>query len=277
MIFHRNILSISSHRTYYPKSRRVSSCTSFTDGAKGSITVEASLVVPLFFLAIVSLFYMMEVMAVRTAVRSGMQYAAKKASEQSYLLPAVTPQSLQRDIVKSVGDSRLNRSIVAGGSEGIRCEASSMSAVTGILDLRISYDILLPIPLFEVPPVKMEERMRVKGWTGYIRTGFGGADDTTVYITETGMVYHVDYHCTYLELSIKMVPVSALPKLRNEGQGKYYACGQCVKGKPSGNVYITDTGDHYHSSLGCSGLKRTVYAVPLAEAAGKGVCRRCGK
>ena len=97
-----------------------------------------------------------------------------------------------------------------------------------------------------------------------------------MYVTETGMVYHRDYHCTYLELSIRMVPASALDGLRNESQGKYYPCSSCVHGEVHGLAYVTDYGEKYHSSLNCSGLKRTVYAVPLSEAVGKGACSKCG-
>ena len=54
-----------------------------------------------------------------------------------------------------------------------------------------------------------------------------------MYVTETGMVYHRDYHCTYLELSIQMVPASALDGLRNASQGKYYPCSSCrARGSP---------------------------------------------
>ncbi|MCQ2507536.1 MAG: pilus assembly protein, partial [Dorea sp.] len=42
-------------------------------------------------------------------------------------------------------------------------------------------------------------------------------------------------------------------------------------------VYVTDYGDRYHSSLSCSGLKRTVYSVPKSEAIGKGACSKCAK
>ena len=90
------------------------------------------------------------------------------------------------------------------------------------------------------------------------------------------LVYHRDYHCTHLELSIHMVLQSEIESLRNEGGGKYHPCQHCIKGA-GGGVYITDTGDRYHSSLSCSGLKRTIYAVPLSEVAGKGACSRCGK
>ena len=110
---------------------------------------------------------------------------------------------------------------------------------------------------------------------GYVRSGFGQEDEETVYITETGMVYHRDYHCNYLELSIRMVPYSEVNGLRNESQGKYYACEGCVHGGAAVGVYVTDYGDRYHNSLSCSGLKRTVYAVSLSEAVGKGACSKC--
>lgn len=57
-------------------SERVSVFTS----RKGSITVEVAIAVPIFFLAVVCLLYLMEMMAVQTAVRSGLQYAGKKGS-----------------------------------------------------------------------------------------------------------------------------------------------------------------------------------------------------
>lgn len=243
----------------------------------GSITVEAALAVPLFFFAVLALLYMMEVMAVRTYIRSGMQYAGKKAAEEAYVKRIITPGQLESDIVEAVGSARLNRSIVENGSGGIHCEQSRMSSGTAILDIRVTYAVRLPIPVFPVPPVPMEEAMRLKGWTGYERGGFSGSDDKTVYTTETGVVYHLDYHCTYLELSIRMVSAESVEDLRNESQGKYYACERCTHGHSSGGVYITDYGDRYHTSLSCSGLKRTIYAVPLSEAAGKGVCSKCGK
>ena len=267
----------SYHRQFLQRflnSKRASFCLS---DRRGVITVEAALTVPLFFLAVLALFYMLEVMSIRTTIRSGMQYAAKEAAENIYVNPVVTPGSLEADIVSSIGGGRLERSIVVNGSGGIHCEKSRMSAVTGILELRVTYQIRLPIPMFAAAPVNMEESMRMKGWNGYVRAGFGQEDDETVYITENGMVYHRDYHCNYLELSIRMVPYSSVDGLRNESQGKYHACERCVHGGAAGEVYVTDYGDRYHNSLSCSGLKRTVYAVPLTEAVGKGACSKCSR
>ena len=167
------------------------------------------------------------------------------------------------------------RSIVEGGSSGIDCSRSRMSVRTGIGELSAVYQVRIPVPLFQIPLVRYEETMRIKGWTGYERAGFGGEDDETVYITETGLVYHKDYHCTHLDLSIRMASGEEVSSLRNESGGKYYACEHCGGGS-GGAVYITLYGDRYHSSLSCSGLKRTVYAVPLSEAVGKGACSKCG-
>ncbi len=242
---------------------------------KGSITVEAALAVPLFFLAVVSLFYLMEIMAVRTSIRAGLQSAGKQAMQEACFVTAVQPLELEQDIVHAVGPERLERSIVAGGSSGIHCEKSYLSPLTGIGELTVSYQIRLPIPVFRVSPVSYEESMRIKAWTGYEKAAFGTEREETVYITENGIVYHRDYHCTHLDLSIHMVQASEVDSLRNVSGGKYRPCEKCMHGA-AGGVYITDTGDRYHSSLSCGGLKRVVYAVPISEAAGKGACSRCG-
>lgn len=242
---------------------------------KASMTIEAAAAIPIFFLAVLCLFYFMEIMAIRTSVRTGLQAAGKRAMQEAYMLPAVTPAGLEKDVIHAIGAERLERSIVEGGSAGIHCEGSFLSPTTGIGTIRAKYKIRLPIPMFGVPPVAYEESMRIKAWTGYEKETFGKEDEETVYITETGIVYHRDYHCTHLDLSVHMAQASDIGSLRNESGGKYYACEHCGGGG-LGSVYITDTGDRYHGSLSCSGLKRTIYAVPISEAIGKGACSRCG-
>ena len=151
-----------------------------------------------------------------------------------------------------------------------------MSARTGIGKLTTEYQVVIPVPLFGIAPVKCSEKMKIKAWSGYEREGWMDTGNDTVYVTETGLVYHKDYHCSHLDLSIRMTHLELVEGLRNENGGKYYPCEHCVKGN-GGNIYITNSGDRYHSSLSCSGLKRTIYAIPISEAAGKGACSRCGQ
>ena len=228
------------------------------DRQKGSVTAEAAVAVPVFFLAVVTMLYLLEMMAVHTAVRSGLQYAGKKAAKESCVTQMLMPSRIENDLVYAVGEERLGRSIVRGGSSGIDCSRSKMSARTGIGKLTTEYQVVIPVPLFGIAPVKCSETMKIKAWSGYEREGW------------------MDYHCSHLDLSIRMTHLELVEGLRNENGGKYYPCEHCVKGN-GGNIYITNSGDRYHSSLSCSGLKRTIYAIPISEAAGKGACSRCGQ
>ncbi len=265
----------SSPLIYSTKSGRASVFASF----KGSVTVEAAFAVPIFFFAVVCLLYLMEMMSIQTAIRSGLQEAGKNMAQEASVLTKIVPftiqSQVQEDVVNSVGVERLDRSIIQNGSNGINCEGTYMTPSTGIAKLSVTYQVKIPVPFFGIPLVTCQETMQVKAWTGYTNTIFGGESDETVYVTETGVVYHKDYHCTHLDLSIHMVSAGEVEELRNEDGGKYYPCERC--GRAGGNVYITDTGNRYHSSISCSGLKRTIYAVPLSEVIGKGACSRCGR
>lgn len=241
---------------------------------KASVTIEAALAVPVFFFAVVCIAYLLEIQAIQTTVRSGAQYACKKVAKEAYLLPVVMPGSLESDMVEAIGSERLNRSIIVGGSTGLDCHESRMSPKTAVLDFVVSYKVKIPILMFGIAPLSYRHEMKVKGWTGYEKTGFVNENEKTVYVTETGLVYHKNYRCTYLDLSIRMVDSGQISDLRNESQGKYKPCERC--GGPGSSVYITNTGDRYHGSLSCSGLKRSVYAIPITEALGKNACSRCG-
>ena len=91
----RHMMNYSVNPSYHntktneqTENQRTSFCLLAT---KGSITIEAAFAIPLFFLAVLALFYMMEVMSIRTSVRNGMQYAAKRAAEDCYLTQMVSP------------------------------------------------------------------------------------------------------------------------------------------------------------------------------------------
>lgn len=280
--FHRTQILYSQPHL---NTKRVSSCISGKSRGnmiqkqkvEGSITIETALILPFFFLAVICILYMMEVMAIRTSIRSGMQYAAKKVAEETYLKPVISISNLENEIVQAIGAERLDRSVVVGGSGGLHCDESRMSLVTGVLEVQVEYAVKLPVPAISSISVPMEESIKAKGWNGYTRAGFYYESDETVYVTETGMVYHKDLSCNYLDLSIRSVPADSVESLRNMSEGKYHACENCAGKGSSGNVYITNYGDCYHQSLQCSGLKRTVYAIPLSEAIGKGACTKCGR
>ena len=278
----RNDLFSPSQPIYHSESERVSLSTSkrlfklFRNKSNGSVTVEAAIAVPIFFLAVVTLMYLLEMMAVHTAVRSGLQYAGKKAVKETCITQMLRPSQVENDVVQAIGESRIDRSIISGGSGGIDCSGSRMSVRTGIGKLSAEYRVKIPVPMFGITPVKCIETMKIKAWSGYEKEGLPDVGSDTVYVTETGLVYHRDYHCSHLDLSIRMTHMNTIEELRNENGGKYYPCEHCAKIN-SGKIYITNSGDRYHSSLSCSGLKRTIYAIPVSEAAGKGACSRCGR
>lgn len=245
---------------------------------RGSITLETALVVPFFFLALVCMLYLIEIMFIQTSVKEGLRSAGKMAAEQAYAIPVVSSSQIEKEIVESVGKEKLTKSILQGGADGIDCRKSYLSPFDGIIYLKAEYKVKVPIPLFAIPPIKYEDEIKVKGWTGYqkgsIDTGF---IEEMVYVTASGIVYHEDPHCTYLEPSVRCVPKGTIDDLRNEGGGKYYPCRYCGGNSSSGYCYITDTGNRYHSSAECSRLKRVVYTVPKSEVKGKGACSKCAK
>ena len=240
---------------------------------KGSITVEAAMAIPIFFLAVVCLIYLLEISAIQINIRMGMQSAGKELAQEYHVTRQISSETIEQKIVSAVGYERLDRSIIAGGSAGIQGCESSVSKQTGVIRMVVNYHVRLPLPGFNISPLSFRQEFKVKGWVGYKRGGLLLED--IVYIAEHGIVYHTDYHCTHLRLSIQMVPMSNLPDLRNTGGGRYHPCEIC--GSNAGDiVYITDTGNRYHSHINCSGLRRTITAVPLSEVIWMRRCFRCG-
>lgn len=92
-----------------------------------------------------------------------------------------------------------------------------------------------------------------------------------MYVTEHGSVYHTSLSCSHICLRISGGNVERILK-----EKKYHACDKCIDDEEAPPVlYVTRYGDKYHSSLSCSGLKRTVRTIPKEEAEGMKMCSRC--
>lgn len=244
---------------------------------KGSVTIEAIVCIPLFLYAACSMIWMLEIRSIQTTIRCGLQYVGKQIAEESFAPMILQTDQLEEELVDVIGSDHLERSILIGGAKGICCDESHTLPGSGIYELSASFYVRLPFPYFSSYGVACKESMKIKGWNGYVKERIQSTEEDIVYVTETGIVYHLDTHCTYLEPSIRSVQMQEIQNLRNESGGKYYPCAKCVQGtKDYERVYITTYGYCYHGSAECSKLKRKVYEVPLSEVKGKVVCSKCG-
>ena len=260
----------SNPKTNHLIMERASSFTS-----KGSITLEAALVIPLFFFSILTMMYLFEIMTIQSSLQCGLQNIGKELAKEAYVTPLFLNSRVEKDLVELVGEEILNRSMVVNGAEGLNCSNSKLNLITGVMELNVRYQLEVPILMFRLPIRTFEERLRVKGWNGLSEEGTDEANDELVYVTEHGSVYHKSLSCTYLELSIRAITKAKLYNERNEAGGIYYKCEKCDDNLAEMIVYITDYGNRYHTSLNCSGLKRNIHVMWLSEVNGLGGCSKC--
>ena len=245
-------------------------------GEKGSLTIEAAFAIPLFLFAALCLIWLIEIHSIRISIQNAAQNAAKSAAEDTAVIPVLNTWKLKSDILSLIGEERISRSILKEGADTISCHGSYVSPDTGEMNIKVTYSVQTPLPIFGNPSAELVESFKISAWTGY-KDSRAGEESDIVYVTDKGQVYHEDYHCSYLHLSIHAVSSDELPNLRNESGGRYYSCEKCGLGSVMGNMYITDTGNRYHNSLQCSGLKRTIHAVKRSEIMGMGGCSRCSR
>lgn len=245
--------------------------------SSGSLALEAAFVLPLALFFLMTLFGFFTVVSVQVKVQKALENAVSKtAGAAIYETDAV----LSSQAVSLWYLEQSVRQALAGtiGLEGMDFEGSEVDWDQAVADVRVTYSIKAATALFPLPSLTMSQRCRRKLWTGvsWGETGEKG-EETLVYITEEGTVYHRSAECSYLRLSTKFVNYTDVGGYRNASGEIYRPCELCDPGREEESVYITDTGNRYHKSLTCRGLKRRFWAVPITEVGERGPCSRCGK
>lgn len=249
---------------------------------QAGLTVEAAVALPVFFLCMMIPLQMCNALGTAARLSEAMAqtaeemaigaYAVSEGEDASVLGRAVTVAAARAGTLSRAGDTN--------GIKGLNFLLSAFGSGEETVDLTATWQLKNPTGLFQIPGFFAVQRAAVRKWTG--RTGSGlhtdhGGDhesSRTVYVAENGTVYHTDPNCTHIHLSIQKVDRSSLGSRRNEYGEKYHPCEHC-HGGDGDTVYITGEGNRYHSSLDCSGLKRTVSEMTLEEAGDLRPCSRC--
>ena len=209
---------------------------------KASLTVEAAIVLPLFFFAMVTMTSFLDVYRIQTEHLSKLCENAKTAGMYAY----------------TAGESDVGEITLP--------DIYKYKPVSGMIPL---------------PAIWMYNTVKVHAWTGEDQ-GEGGTENSDrhekmVYVTASGSVYHKKLDCSHLNLSVTKVSGGSISSMRNEYGEKYHACESCSRGqKPGSTVYITESGNRYHNDKNCSGLKRTVRMVKESDVGKLHACKRCG-
>ena len=275
--------------------KRISSCSSgigLQREQKAGMTVEACFVLPFFLFAFLNIISIVEIYRLQGNMSAAMHDTAKQMAVYGYEYRQIgggsagAAESLGLTYLYAAGRVRtklgtayLDNSPLAGSASSISWLRSSVMQEDDCIDLVAEYCIKPPVAVVGYQQRILYSRMRTRAWTGYDNSAHGAnggvAKEEIVYVTPDGSVFHRSRGCSYLKLSIAGADKSFLDMQRNQDGSIYYPCEEC--GSSCGNtVYITNYGNRYHSTLGCSGLKRTVIAVSISEAGGRGACSKCG-
>lgn len=256
---------------------------------RASLTLEAACVLPLFLYFMAVFMYLFPAVSVQGSVMNSLWQTGKELAVYAYAFQsgegvsgmasgALTASYAKGKVISNIKKEQINTAVIRGGPGGISLAGSSFLEKE-MIRLRAAYLLKFPLSLFPLKEFNVVQEIAVRAWTGRegLKSGESGdgQENQMVYVTAQGEVYHRDENCSHIRLSVRLIDKSRISQLRNESGGKYYPCEGCGSGMGQ-SVYITDTGDRYHSFVNCRGLKRSVMKVPVSSLDGWRPCLRCG-
>lgn len=257
------------------------------DDEKGSASVEASIVLPLFVMLMYTVISIAGCLMAKAAVYEGLHETAAYLAEYSYLYEEAGGAGLsdggllQDGITALAADEKLDEftdnqdlveQYVSGGMSGLNIVRAEL-ADDDYIYIELEYELSVKVPLFGDMGMSCEEKIRQRAYLGYDRSSDSDSDGEYVFVTDTGGVYHTSRDCYHISLTIIAADETMMADDEYSGLTE---CRLCAGYKGTGRLYVTAEGDRYHYYLGCSGLKRTVYRVKKDEHPELGACSECG-
>jgi len=280
---------------------KTSLCTFLTRKLCAGMTVEAAIALPVFLFFLLNLSCAIEMIRLHGNLQMALWETGHRLAIYGYALGdedilrsmdsededswwkeltgiAFSYTYIRNQIVDYLGEEYLEASPLSRGTAGLQFWESEVLHPGDEMEITLTYGVSPWCSLTGFFPFRMANRYYAHIWNGYDIIGDNGENEeefVTVYVTETGKVYHKDRNCTHLCLSIQEITAGTVGNYRNENGGKYSECGKCREETATGVLYIAREGDSFHYSRDCSGLKRTVFSILLKDAEDYRPCSRC--
>ncbi len=256
---------------------------------KGYITVEASLVVPMFlffFLAMVEMVMLLMAEAhIHQALAAATDYVAQHCYLEQKILQKTSEKKKEQRVTTDVetlvdkallwkqfqdylGEDFYVDRMISGGKSGIVVTVEQDKENQKVIQSFARYKAEAHLPLLGTYSINLSNQIKQKSFVGFSEEELY-LEDSYVFVTPNREAYHLRRDCTHLMLKVKNVSASQ--------KGRYNTCYYCGESQTETGIYIAENGQVYHSKRDCIGLKRTVRRVKRSSVEGLGACSRCGK
>lgn len=270
---------------------------------KGSLTLEAALVLPIYMFFLITVLYILNILHIQNVLQSAMEEAARNINSYAYVAEQFEElqdderavigshdagfvltlaknqvskisirNSFLNDRIKNIADS----SYINNGYKGIIISFGT-SDFSDYVDFNISYMIKLPFLPADIFYIPVTQRCYFKPFVGTDITEKEGAYTEYVYVTATGSVYHTTPYCTYLNRYYDIITEDEMNVSWDTAEG-YHACPHCAYDQPIGPASFLCPGRKvYHNRTDCAYIETFVYKIPKDQVGNKPMCSRCKK
>lgn len=260
--------------------RRASFLFLFPMKCRASLTIEASLVLPIFLFYMMTLLYSLEIVRFQSDVREALHQEATRESFAAYGVRygnAHEENEAEQRMRAYLEKQLLPYLCAEGNGEGLSFDVKKNAFGTDNRQLSVSYTVKPFLFLLPIGDLAVTDSVLIHDWTGYQKDAVWSGEDRLeayVYITPTGKKYHLLESCTYLKVRLRAVDSGEIDRLRNADGEIYHPCEVCGT-KVNNIVYLTEWGNRYHGRNDCRAIQKTVYMVPLSQVGERTVCKKC--
>lgn len=267
--------------------------------SEASMTLETALCFPLFLYFSVALLQPVIWLDRQRRVQAETEIFCERLSEICYLKgldEEIRPDSRESDtaeempaeleLLAEVSAALWLKGRVQKHAEGAVIRKVQVPDDENNVVLILSYEETVPFFPAVSGKISMGAAARRRSFTGIFgKLGSKGEDsgngdeeglkEVMVYVGASMGRYHWSRDCHYISNQYQAVSASEAEHLRNNVGKRYVPCSRCGKNPGSGTVYITPSGEHYHTRKSCTAMVSYVRSMPLSEVEHLGACSYC--